>query len=122
MNRLKSRPKVLLALATAGLLLTSNAWAQFTGPSATGPASTVAQVQNARLNSYVTVTGNIVNHLRENYYTFRDQTGEMRVEIEAPVWKNRQIGPGTQVRLRGEVDMGLNATRYLWVESLELVP
>lgn len=118
----KFRPKTLLALATAGLVFTSTAWAQFTGPGATGPASTVAQVQNARINSYVTVTGNIVNHLRENYYTFRDQTGEMRVEIDPSVWKSRQVGPSTQVRLRGEVDMRLNTARYLWVESLEIIP
>lgn len=117
----KSRPQILLALATAGLVFTSTAWAQFTGPGATGPASTVAQVQDARLNSYVTVTGNIVNHLRENYYTFRDQTGEMRVEIDSAVWKNRQVGPTTLVRLRAEVDQGISGNRYLWVESLTVV-
>lgn len=121
MRTMKSHPKTLLALATAGLLLTTNAWAQFTGPDAIVPASTVQQVQSARINSYVTVTGNLVNRLREDYYTFRDQTGEMRVEIEAPVWQNRQVGPGTTVRLRAEVDQGVSG-RYLSVESLEVVP
>ncbi|WP_291010729.1 NirD/YgiW/YdeI family stress tolerance protein [Hydrogenophaga sp.] len=113
--------KNLLALTTVGFLLSSNAWAQFTGPAATGTASTVAQAQAARINSYVTVTGHIVNHLRENYYTFRDNTGDMRIEIEQPVWKNRQVGPDTLVRLQAEVDVGLGGNRYLWVESLQIV-
>lgn len=115
------RWKNLLAMTAAGLLLSSNALAQFTGPAATGLASTVAQAQKARINSYVTVTGHIVNHLRENYYTFRDKTGDMRVEIEEPVWKSRQVGPDTLVRLRAEVDVGLSGNRYLWVESLQIV-
>jgi uncharacterized protein (TIGR00156 family) len=113
--------KRVLALTLSGILLSSNALAQFTGPAATGSTSTVVQAQNARINSYVVVTGNIVNHLREDYYTFRDATGEMRVEIEPAVWRNRQIGPTTTVRLRAEVDMALNTTRYLWVQSLDIV-
>lgn len=115
------RLRNLLALTTAGFLLTSNAWAQFTGPAAAGSTSTVAQVQDARINSYVVVTGNIVNHLREDYYTFRDSTGDIRVEIPETVWKNRQVGADTKVRLRAEVDMKLTTARYLWVQSLEIV-
>lgn len=82
MKKKTFRWKKLLALTAAGLLLSSNAVAQFTGPAATGQPSTVAQAQKARINSHVTVIGNIVNHLREDDYTFRDKTGDMRVEIE----------------------------------------
>lgn len=121
MKKKPFRWKNLLALTAAGLLLSSNAAAQFTGPAATGSTSTVAQVQDARINSYVVVTGNIVNHLREDYYTFRDSTGEIRVEIPEAVWNNRQVGPNTKVRLRAEVDMKLTTARYLWVESLQIV-
>lgn len=101
-------------------LLSSIATAQFTGPSSTGQPSTVAQVRGARLGSYVTVTGNIVAHQRQNYFTFRDASGEIRVEIENPVWQNRPVAPETKVRLLGEVDQGI-AGRYLWIKSLELV-
>jgi uncharacterized protein (TIGR00156 family) len=100
-------------------LLASNAMAQFTGPSATGRPSTIEQVRQARLGTYVTVTGHIVAHQRQNYFTFRDATGEIRVEIESPVWQNRQIGPETKVRLLAEIDQGI-AGRYLWVKSLHL--
>lgn len=101
-------------------LLTLNAAAQFTGPSATAQQTTVAQISDRWFGRYVTVTGHIIAHHREDYYTFRDATGEIRVEIEKDVWQNRKIGPETKVRLRAEVDRGL-AGRYLWVESLQVV-
>lgn len=101
-------------------LLTANVSAQFTGPSATGATSTVKQVQSARLGSYVTLTGNIVAHQRSDYFTFRDKTGEIRVEVESPVWQGRAVNPETTVRLLGEVDSGF-AGRYVWVKSLQVV-
>ena len=110
--------RVLVSLFLS--LLTLSAWAQFTGPGATGRETTVAQVAEARLGSYATVTGNVVAHQREDYFTFRDGTGEIRVEIDSSVWKNRKIGPETRVRLLGEIDSG-PAGRYLWVKSLTVV-
>ena len=106
---------IVLAAAAAG-----SASAQFTGPSARAPASNVAQLGAARLGSYVTLTGNVVAHERGDYYTFRDGSGDIRVEIEPPVWRNRKVGADTKVRLVGEVDQG-QAGRYIWVKSLELV-
>ena len=103
------------------LLLSSTAQAQFTGPSATGSRTTVEQARKVPVDTYVTVTGNIVAHLREDYYTFRDETGEIRVEIEPPVWRNRKVGPETKVRLVAEVDRNAAGTIYLWVDSLEIV-
>jgi uncharacterized protein (TIGR00156 family) len=100
--------------------LTSIASAQFAGPSVAGRASTVAQVNEARVGSYIVVTGRIVAHQRADYFTFRDATGEIRVEIENVVWQSRQIGPDTKVRLLAEVDRGVGG-RYLWVKSLEVV-
>ncbi|NEX16117.1 MAG: hypothetical protein C1943_05650 [Halochromatium sp.] len=113
--------KHTLLLALCLLFLSSTTLAQFTGPSASGEASTVEQARQARIGTYVTLTGNIVAQQREDYYRFRDQTGEIRVEIETPVWRNRKIGPDTKVRLVAEVDRNAAGTRYLWVESLELV-
>ena len=113
--------KSYATLLISCLLLSSTSFAQFTGPSAMGRVSTVEEARSAPLDTYVTVTGNIVAHLREDYYTFRDQTGEIRVEIEPPVWKNRKIGPDTAVRLVAEVDRNAAGTVYLWVKSLEIV-
>jgi len=112
--------KKMFVFALLLSLVGVNAMAQFTGPSATGQQTTVKQVNQARLGTYVTVTGHLVAHLRGSYFTFRDATGDIRVEIENSVWENRQIGPDTKVRLLGEVDQGV-AGRYLWVKSLQVV-
>jgi uncharacterized protein (TIGR00156 family) len=101
----------LLAPATA---------AQFAGPSVEGQTSTVVQINDAPIGSYVTVTGSIVSHQREDYYTFRDSTGEIRVEIPPSVWQGRRVTPEMRVRLLAEVDQGV-VSRYLWVKSLEIL-
>lgn len=85
-----------------------------------GAASTVRQVQGARLGSYVALTGHIVAHQRSDYFTFRDKTGEICVEVESPAWQGRAVTPETKVRLLGEVDSGF-AGRYLWVKPLEIL-
>jgi uncharacterized protein (TIGR00156 family) len=109
-----------LSLVLCGLLATT-ASAQFTGPEVASPASTVAKVQTARLGSYVSLSGHIVAHQRESYFTFRDATGELRVEIDNPVWKGRPVAPETKVRLVGEVSQAV-AGRYLYVKSLDIAP
>ncbi len=112
--------KVLSIVMLSGLLFVVNASANFTGPSVTGRASTVQQAMNVRVGSYITLTGHIVAHQRENYFTFRDDSGTLRVEIDDSVWGGREVNPQTRVRLMGEVDTG-RAGRYLWVKSLDVL-
>ncbi len=109
------------ALILAASLAAAPAAAQFTGPSAQGAASTVEAALVAPPGSYVAVTGRIVSHLREDYYLFRDATGEMRVEIEERVWAGRPVSAETDVRLRAEVDRNVAGTVYLWVGSLDIL-
>jgi uncharacterized protein YdeI (BOF family) len=47
--------------------------------------------------------------------------GDIRVEISSPVFAGRAVTPETRVRLVGEVDVGL-AGRYVWIQSLEILP
>ncbi|HMQ93901.1 MAG TPA: NirD/YgiW/YdeI family stress tolerance protein [Amaricoccus sp.] len=110
------RRKILAAILVAAA---APAAAQFTGPSVQGTPSTVAEVQNARVGSYVTLEGNVVAHLREDYYRFADATGEIRVEIPARTFAGQQVEPATRVRIMGEIDRGFGG-RYIWVKSLTL--
>lgn len=119
MNTAVTIQRLMLALLLLALPIAANA--QFTGPGATGNPATVANIAAARIGSYVTVTGRIVEHQRQDYFTFRDGSGEIRVEIEADVWRNRPVTPETKVRLLAEIDQG-PAGRYLWVKSLEILP
>lgn len=95
--------------------------AQFTGPSAETKPSTVAQARESLPGAYVTLTGNLVAHVHAEVYTFRDASGEMRVEIDHEIWRNRGVNPDTKVQLNGEVDLGVSG-RYLSVDSLQVVP
>ena len=111
-------PRRILIAAACAALLAAPAAAQFTGPSVQGQPTSVADAQNSPAGRYVTLEGNIVAHLREDYYTFRDATGEIRVEIPGATFGGRQISPDTRVRIMGEVDTGRSG-RYVWVKSLQ---
>lgn len=94
--------------------------AQFTGPSASAQTTTVAAVGNARIGSDVTLTGNVTGHIRDEYFTFRDDSGEIRVEIENRTWQGRKVGPDDKVRITGEIERGFGG-RYIDVKSLEVL-
>lgn len=96
------------------------AFAQFTGPSVEGAPTTVANALNARPGTYVTIDGNIVAHLREDYYQFSDGSAEIRIEIPRETFGGQQVGPQTRVRIMGEVDQSMSG-RYVWVKSLSLI-
>ncbi len=111
----------LTAFALAGLLLAfGQASAQFTGPSVSGQGMSVASALDARAGTYVTLTGSIVSHLREDYYMFRDDSGEIRVEVSGKVWGGQQVGPEKTVRIMGERDRSV-AGPYIWVKTLSVV-
>lgn len=114
-------PKFLLPAAFAATLAAvAPAPAQFTGPSQAGREMTVAAAAEARPGTYVTLTGRIAAHLREDYYRFVDDSGEIRVEIAGHLWAGRRVAPEDQVRIFGEVDRSAGGTRYVWVERLDL--
>ncbi len=122
MNRtFLSRVKTLCAAGALGALLlfavgSENAAAQFQGNTAqnapamggfTGPATapnTVAQAKKMWDDTPVVLRGNIVNSLGGEYYTFRDQSGEIMVEIDHDVWWGVQVDPKDTVEIYGEVE------------------
>ena len=108
-----------LFIAWGQCLLALPAWAQFTGPSVQGAPATVEAASSARLGTYISLRGNIVSHLGEEYFLFRDHTGEMRIEISPQTFGGQQVGPEDIVTIAGEIDGGLTG-RYLWVTSLTL--
>jgi uncharacterized protein (TIGR00156 family) len=115
---MKTFAKIACVMA---LVVATPVAAQFTGPSVAGADMTVAQAVAARAGTYVTLVGNIVAHQREDYFTFRDASGDIRVEIDDEVFQNRPVAPETNVRLMGEVDTGRSGP-YVWVKSLEVLP
>ena len=112
--------KTLVVSAAFCAVLATSAAAQFTGPSTTGREATVQQAVRARPGTYVTLTGHIVENLRGEYYTFRDKSGRLRVEIPANLWQGRPVSPDTTVRLLGEMDLSATGP-YLYVKTLDIV-
>lgn len=108
-------------IVTMILLNTGLVNAQFTGPVADRSELTVEKAAEARVGAYAIVTGQIINQLGEDYYTFRDDTGEIRVEISQGLWRNQAVNPETVVRMHVEVDTNIFGRRYLWVESIEVL-
>ena len=112
------RRQFLIAVTVA--LMSGPAAAQFMGPEVSGATATVAQANAARPGSYLTMMGNIVSHLREDYFLFRDATGEIRVEIDSRLFRNRPVTPQNTVRIHGEIDRDSRG-RYMWVKTLDVV-
>jgi uncharacterized protein (TIGR00156 family) len=112
------RRDVMMAIPMA--VLVGPAAAQFMGPEVSGVTATAAAANAARPGTYLTMTGNIVSHLREDYFLFRDATGELRVEIDNRVFRNQPVTPETTVRIHGEIDRDTRG-RYMWVKTLDVV-
>ena len=99
--------------------VSSFAMAAYTGPMEQNKVS-VAQLKDLADDSWATLEGKLVKHLGGENYLFRDESGEVEVEVDEKVWRGTEVGPDDLIRIRGEVDHSWNKTE-LDVESLEKV-
>lgn len=69
--------------------------------------TTIAQIlANPVRDQMVTVSGQIVQHLRDNHYVLDDGTGRIVID-GGPIWYHQLNLPiGQQVRVTGEVSLG----------------
>ncbi|BBM66574.1 YgiW/YdeI family stress tolerance OB fold protein [Vibrio alfacsensis] len=91
-------------------LVSGSALAAFNGPD-TAAISTVKDAQNAADDSYVLLTGNIVQALGDETYLFKDETGQIEVEIDNEDWRGQDVSPQDKVAIRGEVDSEWTTTQ-----------
>ena len=113
--------KIFIIICLVFFLSSASSYAQegftgpqvgFTGPSAestnnSGPyyqAVTIAQAMTLPNNSRVVLTGNLLNSPRRNYYTFRDTTGEIVIEIEQKYWGGISAGPNDRVQIYAKLE------------------
>jgi uncharacterized protein (TIGR00156 family) len=90
------------------LLVSTVSSAQFVNPN-----SKIHNVQYVKDNSIrysftdrtVRLQGYIVEHIREDYYLFRDATGDIRVEIYPSRMPSTPFTKNTRVTITGEVDL-----------------
>lgn len=86
-------------------LWTCPAWAGFTGPSASVPATitSVAPALEALEGTTCVLIGNIVEHITKDRYTFKDNTGSIVVNIPQHVFGTYDITPANTVKITGEI-------------------
>jgi len=66
----------------------------------------VSQVKTLPKDSWVVLSGNIVNTLPGGkYYTFRDSSGDITVEIEPKVWRGLSVEASDRVTISGEIEI-----------------
>ena len=95
--------------------------AEYIGPRKSFPKPiTVAEAKQLNDDARLTLEGFITGHLRGDHYLFRDDTGEISVEIEDEVWKGIEIGADTNVILYGELEHEFGSLE-VEVDRLEVV-
>jgi len=99
--------------------LSQNAMSQFVSDSTS--VQTIAAVKQMKDNSWFTMEGNIVKQIREEKYLFRDQSGEVEVEIDKDKWKGRKVDPSIKVRISGEVEKDFLSAMEIEVKRIELI-
>ena len=66
--------------------------------------TTVNEARALPHDSWVILVGNIVNALPGGkYYSFRDSSGEIVIEIDQNVWRGLYVGESDQVEINGEI-------------------
>ena len=111
--------KTIASLFTV-LALSTSAFAGFNGPGATSRVVTVKSISDMRDDTKVILEGYLVKQLREEHYIFKDDTGEIEVEIDYEDFRGANITPKIKVRIVGEVDKDWKALS-VDVDYLEIV-
>jgi uncharacterized protein (TIGR00156 family) len=113
---MKIASSLILAISLLG---SGTILAQYDGPGA-NPATTVKEVVRARPDMTAVLTGNLVEQVGREDYTFRDSTGAIWVKIGRHLWDSRHITPETTVRITGDIDLSWTRPKVN-VELLEVV-
>ncbi|MCP9759300.1 NirD/YgiW/YdeI family stress tolerance protein [Aquitalea sp. S1-19] len=100
------------------------AHAEYTGSGAVvaAPAAVVTATAAAKMADHAAVTleGKVVNKLSKDKYTFRDASGEIRVEIDHQYLPAENFDAATRVRLSGKVDKEISGVE-VDVKSVQIL-
>ena len=93
-----------LAALIVTLAISSIACADFEGPGASSYLVTVMSVYDLDDDDTVILEGYLLRKLQKEVYVFKDQTGEIDVEIDDKLLRDIKVTPDTLIRVRGEID------------------
>lgn len=92
----------------------------FQGPASTPTIVTVEQAKSAPDDTMVLLRGHIIEHIKSDDYTFKDDTGTIRVDIDHDKWAGQNVTPENLVEIWGEVDKGWNSVE-IDVKSIRVI-
>jgi len=102
-------------------LFSMSAFAAFVGPGATSIQTiTAKEALELADDSKVALQGTLVKQTAEEHYLFKDQSGEVMVEIEDEDFRQVTVTPQDNVRITGEIDKEWTETK-IEVERIELI-
>ncbi|RJG51208.1 YgiW/YdeI family stress tolerance OB fold protein [Motilimonas pumila] len=110
----------IAVILSGAALLTSASWAAFDGPSKVYPLISVTEVEAQTDDAIVKLQGYLIKELKPEHYLFKDDSGEIQVEIDAPVFNQQTVTPSDKVEILAEVDKDWNHVS-LEVEKLTLL-
>lgn len=111
-----------LAFLPLALSLATSASAQFVGPGAAEAPTTVqAVLDNPQDDQTVTLRGVLLEKLSHEKYAFSDDSGQIRVEIDAEVFPPQRITPDTLIEIYGEIEKDFLRDPEIDVERLTVV-
>ncbi|MBP5534874.1 MAG: NirD/YgiW/YdeI family stress tolerance protein [Alphaproteobacteria bacterium] len=97
------------------------AMAGFDGPRAPSLApTTVQQALTMRDDTVVVLTGHIVHSLGDEKYLFRDDSGEVIIEIDDEDWRGVTVKPEDLVEIVGKVDKEFMERTKIDVETFSI--
>ena len=111
-------PKLFIVLILT--ILYTPVSAEFIGPGANNTLVAVSQIEGMRDDTRVTLVGNLVNQVAEEFYTFQDDTGKMVVQIDDDELRGLKVTPETKIRIKGDVDDDKHNSR-VDVDFVEIV-
>lgn len=89
--------------AMANTMPNSQSIGGFEGP-LKGVNDTVAKALSGRDGAPVQITGNLVNSLGDEMYTFTDGTETILIEIDDGDWAGLSVTPNDKVTIMGEIE------------------
>lgn len=84
-------------------------------------ATTVAQAKDLADDSWVVLRGQIVRQVGKKDYIFKDDTGEIQVEIDHKKWRGQSVTPDDLVEISGEIDKDWGSIE-IEVKSIKVIP
>ena len=80
--------------------------AGFVGKGNSTKINTVVKVKYAEDGQLIILTGHIVEKIGDQSYLFKDDTGEIKVQIDNYLWGNIEVKSDTLIRIYGELGNG----------------